>query len=52
MAVAGKLSRFLEQRGLGVTDLRTNVIESFLVAVPAKSGSLWPTPKSVGWSVT
>jgi integrase/recombinase XerD len=51
MALAGKLSRFLEQRGLGVTDLRTDVIEKFLVTVRAKSGSLRPTPKALAWLV-
>ena len=51
MALAGKLSRFLEQRGLGVTDLRTDVIEEFLATVRAKSGSLRPTPKALAWLV-
>src|SRR5438132_7774637 len=51
MALAGKLSRFLEQRGLGVTDLRTDVIEEFLATVRAKSGPLRPTPKALAWLV-
>lgn len=51
MALAGKLSRFLEQRELGVTDLRTDVIAEFLATVRAKSGSLRPTPKALAWLV-
>ncbi len=51
MALAGKLSRFLEQRAMGVVELRTDVIDEFLATVRAKSGSLRPTPKALAWLV-
>src|SRR5260370_40328723 len=51
MALAGKLRRFLEQRAMGVVELRTDVIDEFLAAVRAKSGSLRPTPNALAWRV-
>ena len=51
MRLAGRLSRFLEQRGLAAGQLGAEVVDDFFADLRAHHGSSWPTPKSLGWLV-
>jgi site-specific recombinase XerD len=52
MELAGRLSRFLQRRGLGTRQLTGEVIEEFLRAVRPKGGPARRTPKALAWLVT
>lgn len=49
MRLVGKLSRFLDQGGLGPSELSAEVVEKFLGAVRTRGGSSGPTPKTLAW---
>jgi hypothetical protein len=49
MYLVGRLSRFLERRGLAASQLTTEVVNEFFADLHAHHGSSWPTPKSLGW---
>src|SRR6266571_2764853 len=51
MRLAGRLSRFLGQRGLAVGQLTAEVVDDFLTELHAHHGSSRPTAKSLGWLV-
>ncbi|MGH9249310.1 MAG: site-specific integrase [Acidimicrobiales bacterium] len=51
MQLVGRLSRFLQQRGLGASELNAEVLEEFFEDLHAHHGSSWPTPKSLAWLV-
>ena len=51
MELAGRLSRFLQRRGLGTRQLTEEVIEEFLRAVRPKGGPSRRTPKALAWLV-
>src|SRR5258707_2151851 len=51
MRLAGRLSRFLEKRGLAAGQLSAQVVDEFFADLHAHHGSSWPTPKSLGWLV-
>jgi hypothetical protein len=51
MRLAGRLSRFLQQRELVPSLLSAEVVEDFFAGLHAHRGSRWPTPKSLGWLV-
>jgi integrase/recombinase XerD len=51
MRLAGRLSRFLGQRGLAAGELSPQVVEDFFADLHARRESRWPTPKSLGWLV-
>lgn len=51
MYLVGRLSRFLERRGLAASQLTTKVVNEFFADLHAHHGSSWPTPKSLGWLV-
>lgn len=48
MRLVGKLSRFMQQRGLEVSDLSLDVVEQFLGTVRATSSSR-PTARTLSW---
>jgi integrase/recombinase XerD len=47
--LVGRLSRFLQQRGLGVVELSAEVVEEFFADLHAHHGSSWPTARSFVW---
>lgn len=49
MQLVGRLSRFLQQRGLGAVDLSAEVVEEFFADLHVHHGSSWPTAKSFVW---
>jgi integrase/recombinase XerD len=51
MRLAGRLSRFLQQRGLAAGQLSAEVAEEFFADLHARRGSGWPVPGSLGWLV-
>ncbi len=51
MRLAGRLSRFLEKRGLAAGQLSAEVVDDFFADLHAHHGSSWPTPKSIVWLV-
>ena len=51
MQLVGRLSRFLQQRGLAASELSTEVVEAFFGDLHANHGSSWPTPKAFVWLV-
>jgi len=51
MRLAGRLSRFLERRGLAVVQLSAEVMDDFFADLRAHRGSRWPTPKSLEWLI-
>jgi integrase/recombinase XerD len=51
MQLVGRLSRFLEQRGLAASELTAEVVEEFFKELRAHRRSFCPTPKSFVWLV-
>ncbi len=51
MALAGRLSRFLQRRGLEASELNEEVTEEFFRTVRSKGGPARPTPKALAWLV-
>jgi site-specific recombinase XerD len=51
MQVIGRLSRFLQLRGLQAEDLDTGVLEEFFEEFHSSQGSSWPTARSLAWMV-
>jgi integrase/recombinase XerD len=51
MQLVGRLSRFLQQRGLAASELDAEVLEEFFEGLHAHHRSSWPTPKSLAWLV-
>lgn len=51
MKLAGRLSRFLDHRGLAANDLSAEVVEEFFEDLHAHHGHSWPTPKAFVWLV-
>jgi integrase/recombinase XerD len=51
MQLVGRLSRFLQGRGLAASEITAVVIEEFFRDLHAHHGSSWPTPKSFVWLV-
>ena len=51
MQLVGRLSRFLQQRGLGVGELNARVLERFFKDLHTYHGPSWPTAKSLRWLV-
>lgn len=51
MQLVGRLSRFLQQRGLGVGELNARVLNRFFRDLHAYHGPSWPTAKSLRWLV-
>lgn len=51
MQLVGRLSRFLQQRGLAASELSAEVVDEFFGDLHAHHGSSWPTPKSFVWLV-
>ncbi|HET6954564.1 MAG TPA: site-specific integrase [Acidimicrobiales bacterium] len=51
MQLVGRLSRFLQRRGLEASELSAEVVEEFFEDLHARHGASWPTPKSFGWLV-
>ena len=51
MYLVGRLSRFLQQRGLLAGELSTEVVEEFFRDLHAHHGSSWPTPRTFRWLV-
>lgn len=51
MQLVGRLSQFLEQRGLTADELSAEVVEEFFGDLHAHHGSSWPTPKTFVWLV-
>jgi hypothetical protein len=51
MQVVGRLSRFLQQRGLAARELDAGVLEEFFDNLHTHHGSSWPTAKSLAWLV-
>jgi len=51
MWLIGKLSRFLQRRGLRASEINPEVIKRFFGSVSAKGGPRLPTPKTLVWLV-
>ncbi len=51
MQLVGRLSRFLQQRGLAASEISAEVVEAFFGELHANHGSSWPTPKAFVWLV-
>jgi integrase/recombinase XerD len=51
MQMVGRLSRFLQQRGLEASELNARVLEKFFKDLHTRHGSSWPTAKSLVWLV-
>ncbi|MDQ6909169.1 MAG: site-specific integrase [Actinomycetota bacterium] len=51
MQLVARLSRFLQARDLGASELSPAVVEEFFKDLHAHHGSSWPTPKAFVWLV-
>ena len=51
MWLIGKVSRFLQRRGLRASEINPEVIKRFFGSVSAKGGPRLPTPKALVWLV-
>jgi hypothetical protein len=51
MQLGGRLSRFLQERRLEISELNAGVLEEFFEDLHAYHGSSWPTPRSLTWLV-
>ncbi|MCP5110475.1 MAG: integrase, partial [bacterium] len=49
--LAGRLSRFLQERGLSAAELSSEVVGTFFEQLRARHGSRGPTPKSLVWLI-
>lgn len=51
MQLVGRLSRFVQLRGLAASELSAEVVEEFFEDLHANHGSSWPTSKAFAWLV-